>query len=191
MASALFSTDQKDLRLIKIAPLTAVDPDVVETLLDQAFGLDRKTRTAYLLRAGVDPLDSLSFAAMDDQHGVLGTIQCWPIALSDGSNGYTPMILVGPVAVSPAAQRRGIGKTLMQHMLTAAETAPPRALVMIGDPEYYGRFFGFYAAPTQGWDLPGPFERHRLLARLPKDTALPQHGIVVPDPAFATDRPSS
>ncbi len=41
----------------------------------------------------------------------------------------------------------------------------PDPQVLIGDPEYYGRFFGFAADQTGRWDLPGPFERRRLLAR--------------------------
>jgi predicted N-acetyltransferase YhbS len=168
--------------------LAAIDPAEVEALLDLAFGTDRKVRTAYRLRAGVDALEHLSFAAIDDQQALLGTIQCWPIALTGGDCSI-PMTLVGPVAVSPKAQRRGIGKLLMTHMLMTADRAVPTTLVMIGDPEYYGRFFEFCAAPTQAWDLPGPFERHRLLARVPLGLHMPREGMVVPDPAFATTRP--
>ena len=40
-------------------------------------------------------------------------------------------------------------------------------MCLIGDPEYYGRFFGFDSARTGGWRLPGPVERRRLLARGP------------------------
>ncbi len=36
-------------------------------------------------------------------------------------------------------------------------------LMLIGDPAYYGRF-GFTAARTGEWRLPGPYEQHRLLA---------------------------
>ena len=39
--------------------------------------------------------------------------------------------------------------------------------MLIGDPEYYGRFFGFSAEATAGWRLPGPVEARRLLARGP------------------------
>ncbi len=38
-------------------------------------------------------------------------------------------------------------------------------MAMIGDPEYYGRFFGFTADATANWELPGPVERRRLLAK--------------------------
>jgi len=52
--------------------------------------------------------------------------------------------------------------------------------VMIGDPEYYGRFWGFTNAHTSGWDLPGPFERHRLLARCDNPAVLPAEGMLGP-----------
>src|SRR3546814_893123 len=70
-----------------------------------------------------------------------------------------------PVAVRPDLQRGGHGRALMAHMLEAAGTKADGALMMIGDPEYYGRFFGFTADATVEWDLPGPFEKRRLLAR--------------------------
>jgi putative acetyltransferase len=58
----------------------------------------------------------------------------------------TPAVvaLLGPLAVAPAAQRRGIGSALVRHALAALrDTAAVRALVL-GDPAYYGRF-GFRA----------------------------------------------
>jgi predicted N-acetyltransferase YhbS len=51
---------------------------------------------------------------------------------------------------------------------------------MIGDPDYYGRFWGFSAAYTGEWDLPGPFERHRLLARAANPAVLPTKGMLGP-----------
>jgi predicted N-acetyltransferase YhbS len=160
--------------MAKIIPLSNVDPAAVEALLDAAFGADRKTRTAYKLRVGTQAISGLSFACQDGV--LLGTIQCWPIAL----DGTTPLTLVGPVAVAPEAQGKGVGKALMNNMLAAAENHGHTALVMIGDPEYYGRFFGFRAEPTQGWTLPGPFDRHRLLARVAQGVELPKTGMLGP-----------
>ncbi len=37
-----------------------------------------------------------------------------------------------------------------------------RAIVLVGDAPYYGRF-GFTAEKTGALAMPGPFERHRLL----------------------------
>lgn len=152
--------------------MSDIEPQAVEHLLDAAFGTDRFGRTAYRIRAGVDAVPALSFAAVEDG-ALIGTIQCWPVAHRAADGKATPLVMVGPVAVYPGQQRGGHGRTLMAHMLEAAETKADSALMMIGDPEYYGRFFGFDADATGVWDLPGPFERRRLLARVVNGHALP------------------
>jgi predicted N-acetyltransferase YhbS len=145
-----------------LVPLDQIDPQAVEALLDRAFGADRHMRTAYRIRLGTAAIPELSFAALHDGETLAGTIQCWPVALSCDGGGSTPLVMVGPVAVEPRWQKEGVGRALMERMLDIAGDAP---LMLIGDPEYYGRFFGFVADKTSGWRLPGPFEPHRLLAR--------------------------
>lgn len=153
-------------------PINAVEPAAVEALLDRAFGRDRHGRTAYRLREGMDPIPELSFAAIEDD-ALVGTIQCWPIALRGDDSSVHPLVLVGPVAVEPARQRGGLGKELVHQALDAAvELDLDGAMMLIGDPEYYGRFWGFSAAATAGWRLPGPVEAHRLLARGPNVPAV-------------------
>ena len=169
--------------LILITPLAAASPLAIEALLDRAFGADRHGRTAYRLRAGMRPLAALSFAAFDGAD-LVGTLQSWPVALTDAGAAITELALVGPVAVLPDRQRDGIGRRLMQAALDAADSLGHDALVLIGDPEYYGRFFGFDAGATGGWTLPGPVERHRLLVRLTGGRTLPEHAALGPR-AFA------
>lgn len=153
-------------------PLCSVRADDVENLLDDAFGTDRHKRTAYLLRERTSYIDHLSFAVLHRQ-ALIGSIQCWPVAIDT-----TPLILVGPVAVSPHRQNQGIGRQLMAATFDPIRpTDPP--MVMIGDPEYYGRF-GFVADETGGWTLPGPWEPHRLLLRNPSAQKLPAAGRVGP-----------
>ncbi|QNA83458.1 N-acetyltransferase [Sphingomonas sp. So64.6b] len=151
--------------MIEIVPIADVNEDAVEQLLDRAFGTDRHGRTAYRIRDGVPALPALSFAAIE--HGALiGTIQCWPIAFTSAEGAVVPLVMVGPVAVEPVRQRDGIGRMLMHHALDTAEAhGDSERLMLIGDPEYYGRFFGFSAERTGGWRVPGPVERERLLAR--------------------------
>ncbi|MEI9926612.1 MAG: N-acetyltransferase [Sphingomonas sp.] len=156
--------------MLALLPLAQVEPQAVETLLDRAFGADRRTRTAYRVRAGTRAIPELSFAAVRDDGALAGTIQCWPVALACDGGGMVPLVMVGPVAVDPLWQQEGIGRALMERMLeAAAESDVPGgdALMLIGDPEYYGRFFAFEASRTGQWRLPGPFEPHRLLARGP------------------------
>ncbi len=152
--------------------MSNIEPQAVEDLLDAAFGSDRFGRTAYRIRDGVDAVSALSFALVEDG-ALVGTIQCWPVALRAPDAADVPLVMVGPVAIRPDVQRGGHGRTLMAQMLDAAETEADGALMMIGDPEYYGRFFGFTADATGAWDLPGPFERRRLLARAVNGHRLP------------------
>lgn len=136
--------------------------DALEHLLDRVFGADRHGRTAYRLREGVEAVPELSFAAVE-AGTLVGSIQCWPVALAGDDGSITPMILVGPVAVSPERQNVGIGRALMGQ---AIERAGDDVLMLIGDRDYYAQF-GFDAAHTGAWRLPGPFDRDRLLARGP------------------------
>ncbi|MEO5866440.1 MAG: N-acetyltransferase [Sphingomonas sp.] len=149
----------------RFVPLSEIDPAAVEHMLDRAFGANRRSRTAYRLREGAAPLPALSFAVVE-QSELLGTIQCWPVLFESDAGGRLPMTMVGPVAVAPERQAEGIGKRLMSRALDAADTAGlGDALMLVGDPEYYGRFFGFTTERTGGWRLPGPVDAHRLLAR--------------------------
>lgn len=158
--------------MIQFSPLTGTSADALNALLDDAFGTDRHMRTAYLLRKGMTAIDHLSFAILDS--GVLvASIQCWPVRVDT-----TALILVGPVAVATRLQNSGLGKQLMQLMLNAATPQDP-PMVMIGDPEYYGRF-GFEAEGTSGWTLPGPWDPRRLLLRNSNMVALPTHGMLGP-----------
>ena len=146
-------------------PLASVDAPAVEALLDEAFGPGRHARTAYKVRGAGPPVPALSVAAVENDR-LIGTIQCWPVTLSGDDGAAHPLVMIGPVAVAPARQRDGTGRMLMTHALRAAHGAGlDRAMMLIGDPDYYGRFFGFTADRTAGWRLPGPVERHRLLAK--------------------------
>lgn len=163
-----------------LIPLDNVDPALVEALLDRAFEPARKTRTAYKVRGGSDWLPALSFAAIDAGEHLVGTIQCWPVALTDSAGRKHPLIMVGPVAVLPEAQGLGYGQVLMSAALAALDPRAPLPQVMIGDPEYYGRFWGFSAEPTSGWQLPGPWEPRRLLVRCDNPAVLPAEGMLGP-----------
>ncbi len=167
-----------------LIPLAAVPHAMVDELLDRVFGADRHARTAYRIRAGMECLSALSFAALDAEDMLVGTIQCWPVALVDPQARALPLIMVGPVAVLPERQGEGFGQGLMAAMLDAesrlaADGQMPFAQVLIGDADYYRRW-GFSAAMTGGWRCPGPYEADRLLARGPALPAMPVEGMLAP-----------
>jgi len=166
--------------MAKLVPLANVEPELIEQLLDRAFGPERLARTAYRMREGTHWLEALSFAALDEQDFLVGTIQVWPIALSDPQGRPYPMLMIGPVAVLPEHQGAGFGKALMLATLEAVGPDAQLPQVMIGDPEYYGRFFDFTAEHTNGWHCPGPNDPARLLVRCANPAVLPAEGMLGP-----------
>ena len=166
--------------MAKLVPLANVEPDLIEQLLDRAFGPERLARTAYRMREGTHWLEALSFAALDEDDFLVGTIQVWPIALSDPQGRPHPMLMIGPVAVLPEHQGEGFGKALMLATLEAIGADAQLPQVMIGDPDYYGRFFGFTAEHTSGWHCPGPNDPARLLMRCANPAVLPAEGMLGP-----------
>lgn len=158
--------------MTNLVSLSDCTHSAVEDLLDAAFGTDRKSRTAYLLRDGSSFIPALSFG-LQNEGGLVGAIQCWPVELQSTKEQAANLVLVGPVAVHPQLQNSGLGTKLMHAMLEASEGLDHPPMVMIGDAEYYIRF-GFSADATSGWTLPGPWDAHRLLLRNIADHKLPE-----------------
>ena len=173
--------------MIEVAPswtirlLSAGDRVAVDHLLDRAFGADRHGRTAYRLRAGTSAIAPLCFVAEAGNGDLLGSIECWPVALV--SDDLTiDLTLLGPLGVDPAHQGIGVGRALLRASTEAADAAGRGLMMLIGDEDYYAPF-GFRAGLAPDWALPGPFERARLLVRNPQARALRSHGVVGPHSA--------
>ncbi|WP_347574870.1 hypothetical protein [Sphingomonas sp. Ant20] len=78
--------------MFELVPLNAVPDAEVEALLDRAFGQDRHGRTAYMIRGDGTAIPTLSFAAVSGDM-LLGSIQCWPIALMT-AQAALPLVMV-------------------------------------------------------------------------------------------------
>ena len=157
--------------MIDIVPLGPQHQSAIDALLDERFGPARRNRTAYRLRERAEMLGEFAFAALDGD-ALVGSLQCWPIRLKSVGGSRMPLILLGPVAVAAAREGQGIGSLLMRASLAAIDAATSPPVLLIGDAPYYGRF-GFSAAATRHWELPGPVDHDRLLLRGPT-TGLPR-----------------
>jgi len=135
--------------------------EAVEILLDRAFGPDRVLKTTYRLRDGVDAVPDLCYVALEsdgETERVVGTIRYWPVLI-----GGTPSIMLGPIAVDPDIQGKGLGSKLIRVSLNKAFALGYRSVILVGDAPYYHRF-GFTRDLTLGMTLPGPVDLNRFLA---------------------------
>src|SRR5258705_1431188 len=136
--------------MIAIRPEKPADIAARETLLDVAYGASRFAKPSERLREGRE----LALSLVASEYGrLVGTIRLWPVSAGAGR----PALLLGPLAVHPDCRQRGIGSALMRRAIRAARVAGHRALVLVGDAAYYGRF-GFTAARAGALSVPGPVE---------------------------------
>jgi putative acetyltransferase len=111
-----------------------------------AFGRPLEADIAVAVR---DDRGSVALVAEDDGE-VVGHVQ-----LSTAWVGDDEVLALGPIGVAPAWQRRGIGSALVAAALEAARDAGACAVILLGDPPYYGSR-GFEPAKSYGLDNPFP-----------------------------------
>ncbi len=137
-----------------------------------------------------EDLSALVLALMDDPGTALslvaeaGGVTIGHIAFSTcriGPEGR-PVALLGPLAVAPARQRRGVGSALVREGLGRLRGRPHHAVFVLGDPTYYARF-GF--APQDHVAAPYPLPeawRAAWQALSLSDEALPEGVLHVSPP---------
>lgn len=142
------------------------DADSIERLHERAFGPGRFARTAERLREGAPHILDLSFTAL------VGTLLVGSVRLTPVLAGEARALMLGPLTVDPAFEKRGIGSGLMTHAIAAARQRSEHALVLlVGDEPYYSRF-GFKRVPEGRLAMPGPVDPARFLALELRDGAL-------------------
>jgi putative acetyltransferase len=79
----------------------------------------------------------------EDQTGIIGHIAFSPILINDEESVWCGL---GPVSVMPERQGEGIGGALIREGLSQLKAQGFEGIVLLGEPEYYGRF-GFESQP--------------------------------------------
>ena len=145
-----------------------------EALLDSVMGPARVLKPSERLRAGREPARGLALVARDGDK-LVGSVRLWHVRA-----GGKPALLLGPLAVDPAAQGEGVGAGLMRLAIARAGMFGHDGIILVGDPEYYERF-GFSAALTSGLLMPAPVERRRFLGlELAPKALAGTGGVIVP-----------
>ena len=136
---------------IRIRNETAADIAAIEAVTTAAFlHAPHTSHTEQLIVSELRKAGRLSLSLVADSDGkVVGHVAVSPVSLSDGATGWFGL---GPISVMPEHQRRGIGSQLMREALRILREQRASGCVLLGEPEYYGRF-GFQVDPNL--TLPG------------------------------------
>ncbi|WP_461226295.1 GNAT family N-acetyltransferase [Lacticaseibacillus suihuaensis] len=84
--------------------------------------------------------------------------------LSEASVGATKLFVLAPLAVAPAHQHQGVGSALIAYLEAVAGEDLRRAISILGDPAYYGRF-GYGPAARFGITAPFPVADENFMIR--------------------------
>lgn len=93
----------------------------------------------------VAEVDGVLAGGVTTSYGVLAI----DAAAATGPSMEIALPAPGPVGVHPRFQGRGVGMALIHALIGAAEALDEPALVLLGSPDFYGRF-GFVAASSVG-----------------------------------------
>ena len=132
-----------------IRPETAADYDAIRKVNDEAFGDTLEARLVDAIRESDRFVPELSLVAVSEgqTHGHVIS------SYVDVEPGARRALQVGPLAVLPSHQRRGIGRALMEETIRIADARGEPLLLIEGNPKYYERF-GFTRTDAVGIEPP-------------------------------------
>jgi putative acetyltransferase len=125
--------DEPGIRHVELAAFTGPDEAaIVDRIRDEA------------------PDGWQSLVAIDAAGDIVGHLLLSPCRVEGDDGGLRATVLaIGPVAVSPSVQYRGVGSALMYAAMSLAIARGAPALVLLGHADYYPRF-GFESARDVG-----------------------------------------
>ena len=88
---------------------------------------------------------------------LVGYVLLTRAAIVTGNGTPVPVAALAPLGVRPARQRQGVGSALVAEALRCAREHGEVAVLVLGDPAFYGRF-GFSPASPLGILPPHPVE---------------------------------
>jgi putative acetyltransferase len=143
--------------LLTIRHETASDREAVFRVEAEAFGRDNEARLVDALRDAGKAL--LSLVAEDDGE-IVGHILFSPMTI-ESETAVHYAVCLGPLAVAPSQQRRGVGSRLIEAGLAELRDAGHGAVFLTGHPSYYPRF-GF--RPAREFDVHYQDDRDAFMA---------------------------
>jgi putative acetyltransferase len=132
-----------------IRPETAADHEAIRKVNDEAFGDPLEAKLVDAIRTSDRFLPELSLVAVSEGQTRGHVISSYV----DVEPGPRRVLQVGPLAVLPSHQGRGMGSALMEETIRIADARGEPLLLIEGNPKYYERF-GFTRADAAGIEPP-------------------------------------
>ena len=139
---------------LRVQPANAEDSDGIRAVHLAAFPTASEADLVKMLH---DDLDSeISLVAKDDAR-VVGHVMLSRMRVEGDGRTYRALGL-GPVAVIPELQGRGVGSRLIEEAMRLAEQREEEIVFLLGEPDYYRRFgFSPEAAAPFASPYAGPY----------------------------------
>ncbi|MFC2123738.1 GNAT family N-acetyltransferase [Bacteroidota bacterium] len=138
---------------LKIRHETVNDHSGIKKINDLAFGQPVEGVLIDKLRKSPNYNEKLSIVA-EIVGGIIGHVLFFPIKIYDGEK-YHDSLSLGPMAVVPKFQGKGIGGKLILHGIQVSKDLGFTSVVVLGHKDYYPRY-GF--KPASGWEISAPFK---------------------------------
>ena len=130
---------------VRIRKEKDTDIEAITKVTKAAFkNVSVSNQTEHFIIKALRKADALSISLVAEFNSqVVGHIAFSPISISDGTKDWYAL---GPLAVLPRYQRRGIGTKLINRGLALLKKIGAQGCALVGDPNYYNRF-GFNNYP--------------------------------------------
>lgn len=102
----------------------------------------------HIMRGSTSFIPELDVVAVHGSRIVGNIVYATSVIRTDGGKEYE-VLSMGPIAVLPEYQRRGIGRRMIDYTRARAREMGFRAILLYGDPDYYSRC-GFVPAEMLG-----------------------------------------
>jgi putative acetyltransferase len=145
---------------VRIRPETKADRAEIWKVNEEAFRRAVEADLVDVIRASDRFVPELSLVATVEED-IVGHVLLSYVEIEPGAH---PVLQLGPLAVLPSHQRRGVGSALMNEAVRVTDARGEPLILLEGNPRYYERF-GFRRSDESGIEAPVGVDQQYFMVR--------------------------